>query len=144
MGTCKDSLLPAEMILYAQAFYPDDRLWAEKLAALLSMILRVRAYLNEQFDEQRLIRPFALKKVDQLKMARTKSDIAEIVAAPRVRHLPNGDFVPANEFVVPEEECMMWSITSSYAPLPTAAMHRFLELFTQIYPEHAAEVDTEE
>lgn len=127
--------LDIEIILSAGSLDENDKLLWEKYAAILELIPRLRFYSEKMFSEERLIRPIAMKKIEFIKAATSKKQLAEILGPPKVRY--NGNtVVPVSDFTIPEEELIIWSLTSLEAPLIDVGFRRYMEVFNLIYPEH--------
>lgn len=74
------------------------------------------------------------KKFKHIKEAETVNDIKLIMGKPEI--IFNGNkIIPKHKWVLPEEEIMVWSLTSLKAPLSTEGMARYLELFEELFPE---------
>ena len=113
---------------------PNDKLVWEKVPALLQVDVIIRRYAKEGFPE-RLLRPIAEKKVAFIKDAKTKTALSEILKPPKPRY--DGNKVQCfGEYHIPEEELLIWSLTSLLAPLNDMGANRMFELMKQVYLEH--------
>lgn len=74
------------------------------------------------------------KKFKQIKDAKTVKDVDLIMATPKIINIC-GELKPKNDWVIPEEEIMIWSISSLNAPLSQAGHNRYLKLFKELFPE---------
>lgn len=136
-----NSTLDIEMLMAVTDFDSEDKLLWDKFALVLELIPRINSYLKEGLEEDHLIRPLAMKKIEQIKEATSKKQLHEIKAVPKVRYCPDGKIRAANEYVLPEEELILWMYASYHAPLIDEAYHRYLELFRLIFPEYADVID---
>lgn len=71
------------------------------------------------------------KRLKLIAGATTIKDIKEIENEPKPRYTGNG-FV-TGKFSVPEEEMIVWSLTSLEAPLIPAGFDRYMALFRQVF-----------
>ena len=113
---------------------PDDKLVCDKIAALVQVNSIIQAYSSEGYDADRLLKPIAEKKIAFIKAAKSKKALEEILKQPKV-HYDGNHIVPLGEHYVPEEELIIWSLTSLRAPLISAGTDRIMELMKQVYPE---------
>lgn len=127
--------LDIEIILSASSLDESDKLLWEKFTAILELIPKIKFYSNKMFSEERLVRPIAMKKIEFIKAAATKKQLTEILKPPKVRY--NGNkVVSVGDYVIPEEELIIWSLTSLEAPLMDVGLQRYKEVFLLVFPEH--------
>jgi hypothetical protein len=127
--------LGIEILMSANSLDANDKLLWEKFAAILELIPRMKYYSNKMFSEERLVRPISIKKIEFIRAATTQKQLAEILAPPKVRY--NGNkVVPVGDYVIPEEELIIWSLTSLQAPLMNEGFQRYMEVFLHVFPEH--------
>lgn len=118
----------------------NDKLTVERMGALLTLGSKCRAYQKE-FNNNPLILHICEKKVEFILQAKSKSDLKEMLAPPKVRY--NGSsIVPIGKFHIEEEELLIWSLTSLWSggPLSEPGYKRYMKLFKKFYPEMAAEI----
>ena len=117
-----------------------DKLLAERMAALFQLSGLIKAYQKE-FNETPLALTICEKKVEYILQAKTKADLKEILAPPKV-HYSFNEVVPVGRFHVDEEELLIWSLTSLWCggPLNDAGFNRYTKLFAQIFPDMAKEI----
>lgn len=132
-----NSTLDIEMLMAVVGFDPEDKLLWEKFALVLELIPRINGYLKEGLAEDRLVRPLAMKKIEQIKEATTKKQLQEIKEFPKVRYYPDGKIRATSEYALPEEELILWMQTCYHAPLRDEAYNRYFELFRLIFPDYA-------
>ena len=110
-----------------------QELHAEKLSAFLTLLSKCEYYRNEGFLPG-LITEICRKKAEFIKTAKTKKELRLIMEPPNIRYNGN-EILPANEYCIPEEEMIFWSITSLIGPLTTEGQRRYEKLFKQIFPD---------
>ena len=113
---------------------PEDNLVWDKVAALMRVNAIIRAYASEGYEAETLLRPIAEKKIAFIKAATSQSALRDILEPPKVRYDFN-KVHPFGAFCIPEEELVIWSMTSYKGPLIHAGFERMMELMAQIYPE---------
>lgn len=112
------------------------KLYEHKLKAMLRLLNTCRYYSSEGFLPE-LVTTICTKKSRYIAEAKSKTAIDEILKPASIRF--NGcEVVSASEYSVPEEELIIWSITSLQAPLNTRGQRRYMKLFRQLLPEIAA------
>jgi hypothetical protein len=81
------------------------------------------------------------KKLPHIKEAETLKDIGLIMGSPEI--INNGcEILPKNEWVIPEEELMLWSKTTLIAPLNDMGFKRYMKLFEELFPAEYAKIHT--
>lgn len=95
-------------------------------------------YYAELGYMDRLLNPIAEKKSEMIAKATSKTEIEKIIKL-RCPHY-NGNQFFADEYSVPEEELIGWSMTSLRSPLNTAGQARYMEVFRKVFPEEADSV----
>jgi hypothetical protein len=108
-----------------------DQIRSRKFDAVMQAERLNRYYQRENIDSS-LIRTIFEKRMDMIRKATTVAEL-ERITHPKAPHYSGNGFRPANEYAIPEEEMIGWSITSLKAPLNRAAFERYMELFCQIY-----------
>ena len=96
-------------------------------AAIWSLMKEIQEFSQMGFLKS-LIYEIALKKINFLMNAKTKSEVKEILRSPAPVYNGNG-FVPGGVFLIEEEELLLWSITSLRAPLNHEGFLRYQQLF---------------
>ena len=116
-----------------------ERLLKLRIAALQE-VHRCLAHYQELNYDAKLLCTIARKKGDMILKITTKAE-ADKISRPRPPHYDGGRFV-ADEFSIPEEELICWSLTTLNlgAPLNSVGFERFVELFRQVYPEKSKEM----
>ena len=110
----------------------NDRLLCEKTAALFQLISLINAYQKECPNEKMLQVIFD-EKAAFICEATTKADIKEILGPPKIYY--DGNKVrPTGRFHIPEEELIIWSLTSLNGPLISHGFERMTEVFAQVFP----------
>lgn len=71
------------------------------------------------------------KKMEMIQNADTVADLKAIEKG-CIPHFNGNQFLPG-PFHIPEEELIMWSLTSLKAPLASAGFARYMELFEQVF-----------
>ena len=66
-----------------------------------------------------------------LSEATTVKDLRAVSDVPKPHY--NGNRVIPSDFSVPEEEIMIWSLTSELGPLNDAGFRRYMELFEELF-----------
>ena len=132
--------LGVEMLAATMGFDSSDKLFFKKITAVLGLIPRINGYANQLFDAEHLVYPLAMKKIEQIKGATSEKELDSTLALPKVHRCPDGTYGPANDYMLPEEELIGWSIASLKAPLPDAAFQRYMDLFSKIFPEYTDKI----
>ena len=112
----------------------DERIRTLRLEAVgrLQNILDYYAKLGYM---DRLLNPIAEKKSEMIARATSKTEIEKIIKL-RCPHY-NGNQFFSDEYSVPEEELIGWSMTSLRSPLNDAGQTRYMEVFRRVFPEEA-------
>lgn len=93
--------------------------------------LQRAAYYRKQVIRTDLVHVVVEKRLKLIAEASTVKEIKEIEAEPKP-HYTGNEFI-TSKFSVPEEELIVWSITSTKAPLMPAAVERYASLFRQVF-----------
>jgi hypothetical protein len=111
----------------------SEKVMASKMEAILQLDGYVREYEKEGFMPQLTDRVY-IKKLGYLTAAKTCSEIQAIMKPPKP-YLYAGKVQCDARFHVPEEELMLWSITSLRAggPLNPEGYQRYRDLFKQVF-----------
>lgn len=107
-----------------------DKLLNEKFEALKRVYGTVEYYAKEGFMKS-LVDTIMEKKAKMILGATSVKDVREIASLPKPQYDGNEWYASANS--VPEEEMVLWSMTSLRAPLAYEAVKRYEELFEQFY-----------
>ena len=78
-----------------------------------------------------LVHAVFMKKLKMIKEADTVKDLKAIEKG-CIPHFDGNQFFPG-PFHIPEEELILWSLTSLKAPLVPAGLNRYADLFKQIF-----------
>ena len=119
----------------------NEKLANEKFEALRKTASLLESYASRSFDE-RLLDVIMEKKAKMILEATKVSDVREIATPKAPEFL--GDGWSVSRFSVPEEEMILWSMTSLKGPLNGPANKRFMELFKDFYghsPDETIEGD---
>lgn len=81
------------------------------------------------------------KKMEMIRKADTVHDLNLIGKTPKPHY--NGVKFIDGPFSVPEEELLIWSLTSLRAPLVSAAFDRYMELFEQVFGKSPVAISDE-
>lgn len=101
-----------------------------KVAAIKDSIALAREYRRANIRSD-LVRIVLHKRFELIRAADKVGDLREIAAPPKPHF--NGNRVIPGRFDVPEEEMILWSITSLKGPLVPAGFDRYMELFRQVF-----------
>ena len=93
--------------------------------------LQRAAYYRGQGIRNELVHMVVEKRLKLIAEATTVKELREIEAEPKPRYTGNG--FAASKFSVPEEEMIIWSLTSLKAPLIPAGFERYMTLFQQVF-----------
>lgn len=107
-----------------------EKILEAKFDALRKVNGMLNWYAKENFDEK-ILDSIMAKKAEMILQAATVKDIREITAPPKPKY--NGGKWYTSPNSVPEEEMILWSITSLKAPLSQEAFERYKELFEAFY-----------
>lgn len=109
----------------------ESKRLSDARAAAVQTTLQRAAYCREKDVRTDLVHAVVEKRLKLIAEATTVKEIREIEAEPKPRYTGNG-FV-AGRFSVPEEELILWYLTSLRAPLVQAGFDRYMSLFQQIF-----------
>lgn len=114
-------------------------------AKVLELRMKALATLRGQIEYyrklgyvERLIEGIAEKRTAMIMKATTKTEMDKVMK-PRAPHYDGGKFVP-DEYNIPEEEMIAWSMVSLQAPLSSIGMQRYMELFREFFPEESKDL----
>ena len=114
-------------------------------AKVLELRMKALATLRGQIEYyrklgyvERLIEGIAEKRAAMIMKATTKTEMDKVMK-PRAPRYDGGKFVP-DEYNIPEEEMIAWSMVSLQAPLSSIGMQRYMELFREFFPEESKEL----
>ena len=114
-------------------------------AEVLELRMKALATLRGQLEYyrklgyvERLIEGIAEKRAAMIMKATTKTEMDKVMK-PRAPRYDGGKFVP-DEYNIPEEEMIAWSMVSLQAPLSSIGMQRYMELFRVFFPEESKEL----
>lgn len=116
----------------------SKRVRGMRIKALSTMCDRLYVYLKERFMPE-LIQIIFEKRKAFILQATTQKEIDQIMDFPKVYYNGN-EIVPANPYVIPEEELIMWSLIFLRAPLRSEAYARNAKLFRKVFPEKYEEI----
>lgn len=94
-------------------------------------VLSCTQYYRKHGIMSELVHAVFTKKLKMIKEADRVKDLKAIEKG-CVPHFNGNQFIPG-PFHIPEEELIMWSLTSLKAPLVSAGMKRYMELFKQVF-----------
>ena len=86
----------------------------------------------------RLLNGIAEKRVTMIMRATTKTEMDRVMI-PKAPHYNGAEFI-TDEYHIPEEEMIAWSMVSLQAPLSSIGMQRYMELFREFFPEESKEL----
>lgn len=104
-------------------------------------IRRLQSYLGHYQKlgyAEKLLYAIAEKKGRLICSVSSRTEMEKLLK-PRCPHYDGNKFIP-DEFCIPEEELICWSETSLQAPLNEAGLHRYMELFSQIFPAEYGQI----
>lgn len=107
-----------------------DTVRAAKLEAVSKVLQRINFYRSRGFLPHLIHCVFA-KKMKMISEATTVKDLWAVSDVPKPHY--NGNRVIPSDFSVPEEEIMIWSLTSELGPLNDAGFRRYMELFEELF-----------
>lgn len=107
-----------------------DTVRAAKLEAVSKVLQRINFYRSRGFLPHLIHCVFA-KKMKMISEATTVKDLRAVSDVPKPHY--NGNRVIPSDFSVPEEEIMIWSLTSELGPLNDAGFRRYMELFEELF-----------
>lgn len=137
LGTSSGSAEIDQIMEFAQAacMMPDSAVESKSLTnararAAQTPLQRAALYRKEGIRND-LVHMVVEKRLKLIAEATTVKEIKEIENEPRP-HYTGNNFV-ASKFSVPEEEMIIWSLTSLKAPLMPAGFDRYMALFKQVF-----------
>lgn len=137
LGTSSGSAEIDQIMEFAQAacMMPDSAVESKSLTnararAAQTTLQRAALYRKEGIRND-LVHMVVEKRLKLIAEATTVKEIKEIDNEPRP-HYTGNNFV-ASKFSVPEEEMIIWSLTSLKAPLMPARFDRYMALFKQVF-----------
>lgn len=107
-----------------------DTVRAAKLEAVSKVLQRINFYRSRGFLPHLIHCVFA-KKMKMISEVTTVKDLRAVSDVPKPHY--NGNRVIPSDFSVPEEEIMIWSLTSELGPLNDAGFRRYMELFEELF-----------
>ncbi len=114
----------------------SDHVKSLRIQALRQIDPILKFYYNRFGKGNPIVMTICEKKIAFIMDAATKSEIDLILSSPKV-HYNYNKVVPSNRYVIPEEELLVWSLTSMAAPLVEVGFNRYIELFLEIFPDFA-------
>lgn len=114
-----------------------DKLLEAKFDAIQKVFGMVECYARNGVTDK-IVDAIMEKKATMILEATAIKDIKEIAEAPKPHY--DGCRWHVSEHAVPEEELVLWFITSLKAPLVNYAMERYKELFEQVFGKSMDEV----
>lgn len=118
----------------------EDRKEKEYLTYAIQSLQKEIEGLYEKGFIVPLLYEVAWKKIKYLMEAKSKSEIKEILR-PSVPFYTGNEFVPKGKFHVEEEELLLWSLASLYAPLERSGFLRYQYLFQKYVMSNDKNVD---
>lgn len=109
----------------------------EKAKAIAAVLDFCRKAIARCYDE-RLVQEIAIKKSQMILDAKTVEDVRNYANPPEPRY--NYASFEGNKYLLPEEECIMWSEASLRAPLNEAGFKRYMQVFSEVFPEKAKSI----
>lgn len=106
------------------------KLQQEKLKALGKVFRATNSYAADGFMRE-IVDTIMEKKAEMILAATTIKDIRELSLPPKPYF--DGAKWHISKNSVPEEEMVLWSLTSMFAPLTVEATRRYEELFKQFF-----------
>ena len=122
---------------YAQVVAEDgisDTVRQRRFESLQKLHGQLHLYRSRGYDAE-LLCSLAARKAELIMKLSTKSEMAQL-NKPKPPHYDGAKFHP-NPFLTPEEELICWCEASLCGPLDNAAVRRYMEVFTQVFPEKA-------
>lgn len=124
----------SEILVDTQTPAPLQKARFEAIVRLRKMLLY---YKSLNFIDELLTR-IAQKKCEMLKQATSKTEMDKILKL-RCPHY-NGNRFVTDEYCVPEEELIGWSMASLSAPLNDVGFKRYMEVFQEVFPNESHDV----
>jgi len=114
---------------------PDPTKYSQAVVEAKYEAIRKTLSCTKHYREQgilsELVHTVFTKKLAMIKAADTVKDLKAIEKG-CIPHFNGNQFFPG-PFHIPEEELIMWSLTSLKAPLVSAGLRRYAELFEQVF-----------
>lgn len=107
-----------------------DTVRAAKLEAVSKVLQRISYYRSRGFLPHLIHCVFA-KKMKMISEATTVKELRAVSDVPKPHY--NGNRGIPSDFSVPEEEIMIWSLTTELGPLNDAGFRRYMELFEELF-----------
>lgn len=107
-----------------------DTVRAAKVEAVSKVLQRISFYRSRGFLPHLILCVF-VKKMKMISEATTVKDLRAVSDVPKPRY--NGNRVIPSKFSVPEEEIMIWSLTTERGPLNDEGFRRYMELFEELF-----------
>ncbi len=131
------------LIPYIAEIITAEKLTDAQRTLQFDAIMRLQGILNHYKKlgyRADLISKIAEKKGAMIRTVTTKSEMLKVLKPDCPRY--DGNKFVVGKYNVPEEELICWSEVSLKCgrPLMDIACNRYLEIFKQVYPEYASEV----
>ena len=97
---------------------------------VLNVLRTTRFYRQHGFMSE-LVRTIFRRKIEMLQKAGTVKEIKDIEKG-SIPHF-NGNRFVTGQYHIPEEELILWSLTSMKGPLLAQGLDRYLEVFKQVF-----------
>lgn len=94
-------------------------------------VLRSTSFYRQRGIRSELIRTIFRRKIEMLQKAGTVKEIKDIENG-SIPHF-NGNRFVTGQYHIPEEELILWSLTSLKGPLLAQGFERYLEVFKQVF-----------
>lgn len=98
--------------------------------AVLNVLRTTRLYRQHGFMSE-LVHTIFRKKIEMLQKAGTVKEI-KMIEKGSMPHFNENRFV-TGQYHIPEEELILWSLTSLKGPLIAQGLDRYLEVFKQVF-----------
>jgi len=113
----------------------NDRLYKEKVSALLGLDALIKEYEHKMLCGEALLMSIARKKIAFIRQADTAGELDEILRPPKPRY-NYCEVVPNSRFNVLEEELVLWAWVSCSNILVDHAIDRYRKVFNQVFPDN--------
>lgn len=114
---------------------PDPSKYSQAVVDAKYEAIRKTLACTKQYREKgimsELVHAACMKKLKMIKEADTAKDLKAIEKGCIPRF--NGNQFSPGPYHIPEEELILWSLTSLKAPLVSAGLNRYMDLFKQIF-----------
>lgn len=111
-----------------------DRIRELRFSALRQLQGHLRFY-EERGYCSKLLCGIAQKKGEMILKITSKAEMEKLMK-PHAPHYNGAEFVP-DEYNIPEEELICWSETSFIGPLNNAGYKRYMQVFSEVFPEES-------